>query len=410
MILYRARFLVTMDGPPIEDGGMLVCDDEIMAVGKYADLQGLTGGENVDLGEVILMPGLINAHCHLAFSSMRHLIVCQSSFAKWIQRINSAKRNLTDEDYLDATYAGATELLRHGTTTVVNIESFPELLDREPKLPLRTWWCYEMLDIRMRNHSDESMHGALKFFESSKSEMTRYSLSPHAPYTASARLYQLAQQAAQLNDLLLTTHVGESAEEMQMMRDASGPLYEFLKSIGRDMSDCGGTTPLRHLIEHGNLRPENLLVHLNELEDDDYDLMTKWANGDRIHVAHCPKSHQFFRHTPFPYERLSGVHANISLGSDSLASNDKLNLFSEMQNFSVTHPDVSPVEILEMVTRNPALTLRKAAKLGVLRAGAKADAIALNISDVSRNLIYETILHYQEAISWMLVGGKRGGR
>lgn len=406
MILYRARHLVSMDSPPIEDGGLLVEGDQIVALGKYDDLAAQHAGRKVDLGEVILMPGLINAHCHLEFSSLRHLILTQTTFAKWIQRINAAKRNLTDDDYLAATLAGAAELLRHGTTTVVNIESFPELLDREPKLPLRTWWCYEMLDIRQRNHSEESMRGALRFFHPAESELTHFALSPHAPYTASAELYRLSTAAAEAGDLLVTTHVAESSEEMQMLLDATGPLYEFLESLGRDMSDCGGMTPLRYVIEYGCLKPDALLVHLNELSADDYALLARWSQGEMIHVVHCPKSSQFFQHGVFPYEKLLAANANISLGSDSLASNDKLDLFAEMRRFAEAFPDVAPVEIVEMVTRNPARSLRQPDKLGVLRPGAWADAIAIPAGDIRTSEVYETILQNKRPIPWMMIAGE----
>ena len=406
MTLYRARFLVSMDGPPIEDGGLLVEGDKILGVGKFAKLASEFPSKTVDLGEVILMPGLINAHCHLALSSLRHSILTQTTFAKWIQRINAAKRNLSDDDYLAATIAGAAELLRHGTTTVVNIESFPELMERRPDLPLRTWWCYEMLDIRLRHHSAESMHGALRFFAPPESDLTRFALSPHAPYTASAELYRLAQDAANVSGLLVTTHVAESIEEMQMLRDASGSLYDFLQSLGRDMGDCGHHTPLRHLIEYGNLQPENLLVHLNELTSDDYDLLARWSQGARIQVAHCPKSHHFFQHSEFPYEKLRAANANISIGSDSLASNDKLDLFAEMRCFAEKFSEVSPIEIIEMVTRNPAESLQESERLGVLRAGAFADAIAVPADDIRATEIYETILQNKRPIPWKMIGGK----
>lgn len=406
MTLYRARYLVSMDAPFVKDGGLLIKGDKIIAAGRFNDIAPLSPHPAVDLGDVILMPGLINSHCHLEYSSLRNFILTQTSFAKWIQRINASKRNLTDDDYLAATYAGAAELVRHGTTTVVNIESLPELLERNPSLPLRTWWCYEMLDIRHRNHSEESMHGAMRFFEPSDSALTNYAVSPHAPYTASPELYRLAVAAAETSGLLLTTHVSESAEEMQMMRDASGPLYDFLLSLGRNMSDCGATTPLQHLIEKGHLKTNHLLIHLNELSNDDFDLLARWAHGDVIHVAHCPKSHQFFKHSPFPYEKLLAANANISLGTDSLASNDKLDLFAEMRCFAKQFPMVAPVEILEMVTRNPALSLQQEGKIGLLREGAWADAIAISACDVNGSDVYETILLNEGSIPWMMIAGK----
>lgn len=85
-----------------------------------------------DLGDQILMPGLINAHCHLDFTVMRGAILQQESFSHWVRRINDLKRTLTDEDYLLSISNGFAELRRWGTTTVFNIESFPELMVQVP--------------------------------------------------------------------------------------------------------------------------------------------------------------------------------------------------------------------------------------------------------------------------------------
>ena len=202
-MLYRARHLVTMDGPPVEDGAVVVRGGFVAAAGRWADARREFAGEPVtDLGGVTLLPGFINAHCHLDYSTLRHAILPPRNFSEWVGRINALKRTLDEEDYLAAIARGFAESARWGTTTILNIESFPELMWKMPPPPLRTWWFYEMIDVRRVIATEELVTGALFFFEKvaqghcPQEWLGGSGLSPHAPYTASAELYRLARDAA----------------------------------------------------------------------------------------------------------------------------------------------------------------------------------------------------------------------
>jgi cytosine/adenosine deaminase-related metal-dependent hydrolase len=209
---------------------------------------------------------------------------------------------------------------------------------------------------------------------------------------------------------LLTTHLAESREEMQMFRDASGPLYEFLKRIGRPMDDCGNKTPLELFL--GALSPRRasfgralshwIIVHLNELAENDFELLERITR--KFHVVHCPRSHNYFGHSRFAFERLRSLGFNICLGTDSLASNESLSLFDEMRAFQKNFPGVCPEEILQMVTVNPARVLRQENALGKIRSGFQADVLAIPCS--SSTDVFEQIIAFEEPVSWMMINGK----
>jgi cytosine/adenosine deaminase-related metal-dependent hydrolase len=201
-------------------------------------LQPFPGEQVVDLGEAVLLPGLINAHCHLDYSTLRNAVAPQAGFTEWVQRLNSIKRQLSPEDILDAIGRGYTEAQQFGTTTVCSMAAFPDLLPRLGPAPLRTWWFYEMIDIRHRITSEELVAGALSFFSQNADPLVRYGLNPHAPYTASLLLYRLAQAGAEQSGMAVTTHVAESLEETEMFAHARGPLYDFLSGLERPMHDC----------------------------------------------------------------------------------------------------------------------------------------------------------------------------
>lgn len=163
-MILRARTLVTMTGPPIDNGAVVVKGNRVRAAGTLSEVAALFSGTVVDLGEQVLMPGLINAHCHLDYTMLRRAIQPPHGFTAWVQRLNALKRSLRDEDYLDAIQRGFAELRKWGTTTVLNIESLPELMGRIPPPPIRTWWFYEMIDVRQRITTEDLIDGAGIFF------------------------------------------------------------------------------------------------------------------------------------------------------------------------------------------------------------------------------------------------------
>ncbi len=399
----KARIVLPVSSPPIENGVVGLEAGRIVKVGRAEDFP---AGEVEDLGDVILMPGLINAHCHLDYTVMRGAILQQKNFPRWVRRINELKRTLTDDDYLKSIGDGFAELRRWGTTSVFNIESFPELMVRLPPPPIRTWWFYELMDIRNRLHTGDVVAGALTFFEERPDWLGGFGLSPHAPYTASAGLYELAKFCCEKYAMPWTTHLAETEEEFLMFVAGTGPLHEFLQSLGRAMDDTGGITPVARLLRDGNVPRGGLLAHMNWLAESDYELLA--ARQEDLSVVHCPKCHAYFGRPPFQLERLRQAGLSVCLGTDSLASNTSLNLFSEMRELRDGHPFLSPAEILDMVTRNPARAIGMPGNLGELVPGALADLIALPYEGNSANVL-EAVVENATAVEWMMVQGQRMG-
>lgn len=404
-MIIRARIVVTMDGPPIKNGAVAIEGNRIVAVGTPPDLQWVSGGPVIDLGEQVLMPGLINAHCHLDYTMMRHAISPPKSFAMWVQRINALKRSLDADDYLAAIQRGFGELRKWGTTSVCNLEALPEVMTRLAPSPIRTWWFYEMIDVRHPITTDDLVAGALSFFQHRGQSLDTFGLSPHSPYTASLDLYHLANACASTFTMPLTTHVAESIEEFAMFREGVGPLHSFMASLNRPMGDCGGTTPFTHLWNHSAIDANWLLVHMNALTVDDFRVLSELPRGAGPHVVHCPGSHRYFSHPPFPYRRLHELGVNVCLGTDSLASTDSLSLFDEMRTVRETQPWLRPEEILRTVTVNPARALRRRGQLGKIVPDALADLIALPASG-SVGTVHEEIVEHTAPISWTMIDGQ----
>jgi cytosine/adenosine deaminase-related metal-dependent hydrolase len=173
------------------------------------------------------------------------------------------------------------------------------------------------------------------------------------------------------------------------------------------MDDCGTKTPLElflDLIGSGGSpnRPylSWIVTHLNELTEKDFELLER--SNSKFHVVHCPRSHNYFGHSPFAFDRLRSFGFNICLGTDSLASNESLSLFAEMRAFQKEFPSVSAEEIFQMVTVNPARALRYENALGQIRPGFGADLITVRCSTSTDT--FEQILAFKDPVDWVLAG------
>jgi len=396
-MIIRARTVVPMEGAPIDNGAVVVNGEKIAAVGRFEEIRRKYDGEIVDLGEKILLPGLINAHCHLDYTMLRGKIAPHGSFAGWIREINAQKAKLTEQDYIESIRAGFSEALRFGTTTIANLTAFPKLVGAITE-PIRTWWFGELIDVRNPADANAIVNEAVEYLKPAK----RWGLAPHAPFTASAGLYARCEEIAAQENILLTTHLAESREEMQMFRDAAGPAFDFLKGIGRSMEDCGRESPLSLFVRTRVLTDRWIIAHLNELDAPDFDLLAK---APKFHIVHCPRSHAFFGHTPFALERLHALGFNICLGTDSLASNSDLSLFAEMRELLRKETRLVPRDVVKMVTINGAAAMNQGGLLGVIRAGAYADLIAL--PDASGGDVFEKTVAFEGTVPWTMVNGKR---
>ncbi|MEM1058766.1 MAG: amidohydrolase family protein [Verrucomicrobiota bacterium] len=401
-MLITADIVLPVAAPPLTPGVVRVEGDRIVAVGTPEELGPHAGEEVIELGSCALAPGLINIHTHLDYMEFKGSINPPKNFVAWIKAINALKRHFDTEDYVRAIRRGFRELMQGGTTSVGNIEAFPEVLPLLEPPPLRVWWFLELIDVRNKKYEEDSVLGALSFFENHRDWQGGFGLSPHAPYTASIGLYRLAKRCSEQFQMPFTTHIAESVDEQQMFVNGTGELFDFMAGMDRDMGDCGHGSALSHLDEHGVLTRDCIAVHLNYLQEYDYETIAHTG----IHITHCPKCHSYFGHSPFPMEKLLEQGANICLASDSLASNNELDLRAEIREARAKHPDVPNETWMRTVTANPARALGREGELGVIAPGALADLAAFHV-DGGWHDPYDALIVSRHHARMVLVGGKR---
>jgi len=371
-MILRAKYVLPMDGPPLENGAVSVDGDCVTALSRAK------GHADLDLGEAVLFPGLINAHCHLDYTNMRGLTPYRGDFLDWILRLTALKKQWSDEHYIASINRGLAELAASGTTTVVNIECFPQLVNHLAPSPLRVWWCVELLDLTWGEPSRHLLQEATRWLES----QAHGGLAPHAPYTTSMPLYRLAARVARTHGWLLTTHLAESREEDDMFRRQRGPMWERYHR-----------EPVS-LQELSILGPTCLLAHANFITDAEADAIGR----SDASIAHCPRSHRFFGREPAPWDLWRRHGINVCLGTDSLASNDSLDLRAEMRLLT----RFPPREVLAMATVNAARALNCEGKLGTITIGSRADLVAVPLDGDP----YESVACSEKPVCFSMVGGK----
>jgi cytosine/adenosine deaminase-related metal-dependent hydrolase len=408
-MILRSRLVLPISRPPVEDGAVLISGNRIARVGRWKEVSQERWSQAIDLGDSVLLPGLVNAHCHLDYTNMAGLVPPQKSFTDWIKLITSTKGQWSNAEFAESWRRGADMLMRTGTTTVGDFEAVPALLpDVWTATPLRVISFLELTGVKSRRNPRAILREALARIRSLPPGRCRAALAPHAPYSTVPELLRLTSAAARRHHWPLSIHLAESLQEFDMFRHGRGVMYDWLRRNERDMTDCGRGSPVQCVERTGVLRRNLLAVHVNYLDAGDAARLGR----KRVSVVHCPRSHHYFAHAPFPLRQLTRAGVNLCLGTDSLATVYKtrrerveLNLFEELQAFATAHPRLSPKKILPMATVNAARALGLAGQTGELTAGAFADLIALTFSRKTAE-VYEAVLHHQGDVAASLIDGQ----
>jgi aminodeoxyfutalosine deaminase len=406
-----SKYILTMDRPqPIEDGFVLIQGPRILQVGKRKDLFFLPSVRLLDLGDTILLPGFINAHCHLDFTSFKGRVRYQGGFRKWLSKMAIKTKATSQAEFRRSVQKGIQESLDYGTTTICDISTSWESYHLLRQSGLRAFVFLEMIDL-----GHPSTKAYLRQFQEKLRAVThaeppiptfRWGLSPHTPFTTSKELLEWAgKYLNDHRDIPTTIHVGESREEGNYFKKGTGHIAERIRFLNPDWNIPRHTTPVQYLNGCGWLPKLDLGVHLNVVEERDIRLLAK----NRITVVHCPGSHDFFGHPPFKYKTLRHHHIPVCLGTDSLASNQSLSLFREMRLFQKNQPQVAAEEILSMVTVKPAQALGLGHQLGRIKPGYLADLIGVPFHPRKRSGNFnasDQVLRHRGMVTFAMIQGE----
>ncbi len=368
----RFRALLTLCGDdPIENGEMIVDAGKIAEIStQCADAK---DGDVLDLSDCLLMPGFVNAHCHLSLTALEKKP--SSSFVDWIRALISLNAVLDDESRVQGIHAGAKEMQLSGVTALGDYVAEPRLLPIIGGLGFRSVLFLETIGF----HREKAQALCEKVEEILRSEpllaLTRLGLAPHAPYSVSPDLFRGLGRLARKYHCPLSCHVAETWQEMQFLGSRDDELEELLKerSAWDPKWRAPGKTPVQYL-DSLDLLDDLIAIHCNFVADDIAVMAEK-----KVSAVFCPKSTQWFGRDRFmPVRALLDRGVSVALGTDSRASNEGLNFLDELRVADKLLPDVSRKEILTMATRSGADAL--GLRCGKLVCGQQADLIGFRVS------------------------------
>ena len=383
MQVYRAHWVVPITSPPVRDGAVAVRDGRIVYVGPR---HGAPRGKTSDLGDALILPGLINAHTHLELTAMRGFLE-NLSFHEWIVRLQRAKTTvLSPESMMDAARLGVAEGLRAGITTFADTCDSGVALAAMSEMGVRGIMYQEVFGPHpaVCEESIASLREKLDAHRAHVSGLVRVGVSPHAPYTVSDRLFGAVRDLARAQRLPIAIHIAESADEVALVRDAAGPFAEGHRSRGIPVAPRA-RSPLALLDDLGVLAMRPLLIHCVHVHGADIDAIA--ANGCAI--AHCPASNSKLGHGVAPLSEWVERGITVALGSDSMASNNRMHLLEEARLAVLAQrargsvfASFSAERALEMATIGGARALGLDREVGSLEAGKSADLCAFAIDEL----------------------------
>ena len=303
----------------------------------------------------VILPGAVNAHAHLELSQLESpLDVPRRSMSDWVVALLAFRRSasydagegirqaLCRPEVLESTIAIA-DIVPPDAMTSRDLLRFPHLCS-----------FTELIAWRSNQIEEDFSH--------------TFGLSPHAPHTVCPALLGWAIG----RNVPLAMHLAETPEELQLLQHHTGPLLEMMRRADPDYEPKSvllGKRPMEYL-QLLSAAPSVFIIHGNYLDDEEIRFLA--SHRETMSVVYCPRSHAYFRHAPYPLQKMLDYGVRVLLGTDSLASVPNLSLVEEMQFVLKQHPTVSPEVVYRLGTSEGATALDLPKGFGNIQSGSPA--------------------------------------
>ena len=383
-LLIHAGWVLPVDPQDrvLADHALAIGDGRILALLPSAEARATVEAERIlDLPGHVLIPGLINAHTHSPMTLMRGL-ADDLPLMVWLnEHIWPAERRWVDPDFVAAgTRLAAIEMLRSGTTCFNDMYFYPEVTAQvAADAGMRALVGMIVVDFptRFAEDADDYLAKGLQLHERFRNHaLIRTAFAPHSPYAVSDAPLARVQTLADELEVQVHIHLHETHDEIvQSLRDH-------------------GERPLARLDRLGLVGPGLIAVHMTQLEDAE---IARLAEAG-AHVVHCPQSNLKLASGFCPVARLLAAGVNVALGTDGAASNNDLDLFSELRVAALLGKGVAgsasavPARaVLRMATIDAARALGLDQEIGSLEPGKAADLVALDLRDPDTQPLYHPL-------------------
>ena len=378
-----AQYIFPLNGkPPIQRGAVTL--DNRGTVVEISQLSQETA--NTEFYNGIIVPGFVNTHCHIELSYLKGKFERASGMAGFIRQINRLRESSSREQRIELIEEEMTKMYLSGVSAMADISNGDESFAVKAKSPMYTRTFLEIFgtdpkDIR------KITSGLKKLNRKALGYGIAASPTPHSCYTMSPELLKKVSSQA-LKAGWLSYHNQESWEEEELIRRGEGPIANEYKGRGEGTPPVTGTSALTYLLDSLkslglNRYDQNIMLVHNACTDED-SIRTAMGLFDNLFWAICPLSNLFIHNTVPPVELLRRLRANITIGTDSLSSNDALSIVEEIKSIHRYFPDIPLEEILEWSSYNGAKFLKIEQSAGSIEVGKRPGIVLIDHIDFDR--------------------------
>ena len=377
MIRVAADWILPISDSPIRGGIVTIDDGRIVAVAQH------DGSDAASLGRAAVLPGLVNAHTHLELSYLRGRIPAAPRFLDWVRPMLAARRERSqalEQVMADAAAAAIAEAHAAGTVLVGDVSNtlMTVPLLRDAGMPACVF--HELIGFAGINAEEQVAEARRAVGVIPAGKDLRPSLAPHAPYSVSPALFAAIRRDLEEHEPAVSTvHLGESPEEIELLKKGTGPWRGLLEELGawNDGWRVPQCSPVEYLRDIGFLDRSILAVHGVQLEEADLAHLRTLG----ITLVSCPRSNRHVGVGSPPLDAFYAMDVEVALGTDSLASVDDLNMFAELAEARRIAPKVSARTLLRSATLTGATALGFGDQFGSIEPGKRAALIAVRVPD-----------------------------
>jgi cytosine/adenosine deaminase-related metal-dependent hydrolase len=373
---YHARWVLPVGAPPVREGTVVVDGAHIAWVGPRHEAP--PGHSDHDLGDAVLLPGLVNAHIHLDLAAFGGRIPTREFFA-WIRALTALIGGAGADLRREAARWAVRDQLAHGVTTMADTAPERFGFDALREAGARGIAYREVFapDPALTDRAMVGLREAVDAMRADADALVQVGLSPHAPYSVSDALYRAVAAYARETALPVAVHIAESPDESALVARGAGRFATWLHEARGIAVAPRAASPLALLEDTGLLALRPLCIHAVQADAADIARVARHAAP----VAHCPCSNAWFGHGRAPLAGYRDAGVVVGLGTDSIASNEAVRLRREAR--AAADPALSAAQRLALATMGGAAALGLGHRIGRLVAGYEADLVAFALPDLT---------------------------
>jgi cytosine/adenosine deaminase-related metal-dependent hydrolase len=363
MQILSASWVVPVAAPPLPGGRVAVSEGRIQWVGRAGDA-GAPEGTVVDLGDGVLLPGLVNAHCHLELSHLAGEVDASRGFVHWVEEVVQKRQGVDEKDLRAGARRGISQLESTGTVAVGDVSNALKHIDLLESSSLQAIVFHELLSwdpakaILLLAAADQVEKLSNRNLKGGQRLKTDVRIAAHAPHSVSPALMKgiVARGGP------FAIHLAESPQETEFLTSGDGEWGAFLarRGAGSVKFKTPGLSPVRYLDSVGALRSGLVAAHCVHCDEGDRALLAERG----VHSVICPRSNAALKVGTADVPALLAAGVKLALGTDSLAGVGTLDLLADAAAVQRAFPGLAPEAIVRMAT------LGGAEALGLLDLGA----------------------------------------